>query len=493
MPIARVQLPDGRIGRFEVPEGTTPEQVQAFAGSQVEPEEEGLLTRVGREFTESQQERGRQLADVFTGVGAEDQTLPETILQVAGTEIGAAGDVVGQAVVEAARAAPESVKEVAADVTEGVLSTEAGQAGLNAIQTGAEAYQAFKEENPRAARNIEAGFNVAAFFTPVKGVSAAKLAKKGADVSAEAAGAVVGDVIQNVAVGAKAAIDFTPEIKKGLAARAAGQLEVASDALKTKTGQAYQAFEEAGGAIKQGKLNTLPADISKKIAEKTPLNKTLHRKTISVLDDLSESIRAGKNSLVEVEQQRRLLSRVANEVDSIGRATDDAFTATIALKTVDDFVDGLKSVDALGDKGAVSLLKTARDEARRSRKFDIVADIVKKADGDPNKIKSGFKRFIDKPKNLKGFTEAEKDALRTAAVSTTGEKLLKAFGKFGFDLGTSVTPGNTALPALAIGAGAAGLPITPLLAAGGTAARVGQKGLARGRGEDVLQLIEGLR
>lgn len=30
MPIARVQLPDGRIGRFEVPEGTTPEQAQSL-------------------------------------------------------------------------------------------------------------------------------------------------------------------------------------------------------------------------------------------------------------------------------------------------------------------------------------------------------------------------------------------------------------------------------------------------------------------------------
>jgi hypothetical protein len=34
MPIARVQLPNGRIGRFEVPEGTTPEEVIQFAESQ---------------------------------------------------------------------------------------------------------------------------------------------------------------------------------------------------------------------------------------------------------------------------------------------------------------------------------------------------------------------------------------------------------------------------------------------------------------------------
>jgi hypothetical protein len=36
MPIARFQMPDGRIARFEVPEGTTPEQVQSMIAAQVQ-------------------------------------------------------------------------------------------------------------------------------------------------------------------------------------------------------------------------------------------------------------------------------------------------------------------------------------------------------------------------------------------------------------------------------------------------------------------------
>ena len=33
MPIARFELPDGRIGRFEVPDGTTPEQAMQLISS----------------------------------------------------------------------------------------------------------------------------------------------------------------------------------------------------------------------------------------------------------------------------------------------------------------------------------------------------------------------------------------------------------------------------------------------------------------------------
>ncbi len=44
MPVARVQMPDGRIGRFEVPDGTTPEQVESFVFNQTQPQEQPKST-----------------------------------------------------------------------------------------------------------------------------------------------------------------------------------------------------------------------------------------------------------------------------------------------------------------------------------------------------------------------------------------------------------------------------------------------------------------
>lgn len=38
MPIARVQLPDGRVGKFEVPQGATPQDIEAFASKQFSQE-----------------------------------------------------------------------------------------------------------------------------------------------------------------------------------------------------------------------------------------------------------------------------------------------------------------------------------------------------------------------------------------------------------------------------------------------------------------------
>jgi hypothetical protein len=40
MPIARFQMPDGRIARFEVPEGTSPEEAQSLVQQELQAEKQ---------------------------------------------------------------------------------------------------------------------------------------------------------------------------------------------------------------------------------------------------------------------------------------------------------------------------------------------------------------------------------------------------------------------------------------------------------------------
>lgn len=53
MPIARFQMPDGRIARFEVPEGTTPEQAQSMIAQSLAPSREAppIVGSTGEAFT----------------------------------------------------------------------------------------------------------------------------------------------------------------------------------------------------------------------------------------------------------------------------------------------------------------------------------------------------------------------------------------------------------------------------------------------------------
>lgn len=74
MPIARFQMPDGRIARFEVPEGTTPEQAQKMISAQVMPKKQEQSSMAGR--------LGAGLADPVHGLAQLlTHALPENVVQ----------------------------------------------------------------------------------------------------------------------------------------------------------------------------------------------------------------------------------------------------------------------------------------------------------------------------------------------------------------------------------------------------------------------------
>jgi hypothetical protein len=180
---------------------------------------------------------------------------------------------------------------------------------------------------------------------------------------------------------------------------------------------------------------------------------------------------------------------VKKNTDISGKINADALKANIAIDKLDEIVNGLDANTlSKGDKGTLDLLNTARAEWSRYRKFDAISSIVKRADGDPNRTKTLLQNFVNNPKNLRGFSNAEVEALKRAKTNSTAEGLMKAVGKFGFDIGSGRNAGNSALPigSILIGGGTGGL--TALV---GTVARQAQKLSAKGQIDDVLKLIQG--
>lgn len=99
MPVARFQMPDGRVARFEVPDGTTPEQAQAMIAQAMGGAQQKQPTY---DPTEGMSTTDRVLAGIGRGMTAGGRAALQGISQLVGADSAGAG-LVKQADIEEAR------------------------------------------------------------------------------------------------------------------------------------------------------------------------------------------------------------------------------------------------------------------------------------------------------------------------------------------------------------------------------------------------------
>lgn len=295
-------------------------------------------------------------------------------------------------------------------------------------------------------------------------------------------GAVGGAAVPAITGAVKSAATGVGNIGRGVVARGAEQLDDSVRSMKGNASQAYQAMRDAGAFFKPETTQKVLSGIQKNIEADGILNKGLHGKAIGVLDDMKEAVQSGQFGIEQLDQWRQLFKEVAgNYADP-----SNARKATIAIRAIDDAVEGLnpESLSGGGEQ-AINALKQARTSYAQARRFETISDIVKKSDGDANVLKRELTKLANDPRKTRGFNKDELTALKDAARQTTGEGIMKMVGKFGIDLGSGRSIGNTALPV--IGGLATQSPVLPAV---GTAARQTQKYLARGKAENLLRTIE---
>lgn len=290
-------------------------------------------------------------------------------------------------------------------------------------------------------------------------------------------GGTVGGAIPGVGAAASSLKTGAQDAIQGALARSPEALQDAASSLKSNAGALYNQMRQVGAVLNPQATQSLISDINSAVT-KQKFIPNLNPKTVAIIDDMKMAAKNGTLGFDELDQYRRLLSRVGG--------SEDGVSASAARKAIDDAVSELTNKHLVnGGEDAVNLLKQGRQQYAQASKFEDITDILTKASGDPNKIKAGLTRFLNNSNNLRGYTKDEISALKEAAKSTTTEKLLKMGGKFGIDLGSSLSVGNTIAPVIGYGVGGGIAPVA------GTIARQGQKYLARGKAENLLNVIQG--
>lgn len=347
--------------------------------------------------------------------------------------------------------------------------TSAGSAIANSLRSGGTASRIAKGALAGSASGAAYGAGSANYGKSEEGAQQGAITGALTGGAIPAAGAALSDVGNTALNVAKGAFAKSPEALQDIAQK-----------FKNNAGDLYNQMRQVGATFKPAATQGfLIPDIDSAIA-KNNFIPALNPKTLAIIDDLKQKASQGDLGLDQLDQYRRLLGRVGG--------SEDGVSAGAARKIIDDFVNNANASHlSNGSTDAINLLNQGRKQYQQASKFEDISDILTKADGDPNKIKSGLTRFLNNENNTKGYSDSEIAALRSAASRSGTEQIMRGLGTFGFDLGSTK---NIAFPALASGgailAPGAGIPAV----VGGTIARQANKLSARGGAENLLNTIQ---
>jgi len=424
MPIAKVRLPDGRIGRFNVPEGTTPEQVLEFAkqglpaqqpaeppappptgfGSMAVtssiPQEMSQAMGAGPEMAEA----GRRISERGVSIGESTAAARrgeiggfQLPVQVAGQVAGGALDLMGSAMLgplqAATRVTPESIKEPVGEAVSGAFTTLAetpvGKAGLEAVKAGVDRWSEFKAANPQEAKTIESAANIGLLAFPVskKALSgrAAKLERKAAAMTRGQRDKFVHDLVLPKP---------TPKVLTEQAART----------------------KEKGKFLRQkvvslSKRERLIFDEVKRVKGLNPRRSVQHNRNA-----IGKQLDVLARNLEDAVGKKRIIVLKTNVTDQITKNMDDLLKTNPLVASDKSFVNMMDSIKRNASRILDKHPQTPRGILQARREFDGWARKIRKSTFDDTTTNT-FKEAVKSTRNA--MNDAVDKSIPSAGVRTS--------------------------------------------------------------------------
>ena len=248
---------------------------------------------------------------------------------------------------------------------------------------------------------------------------------------------------------------------------------------------AFRKADEAGVRIKPGSSEGFAERLSARFVEEG-LDPILHPKSTQALKRIVEDTQGGL-SFKQIETLRRIAKDAAASIER-----PDARFGRQIIDEIDDYIAQLDGPQATGNvQLAQRSITAARDFWARARKGEILEGLIDRAgiragqfsgSGFENAIRTEFRSLALSEKRLRGFSQAEKAAIRRVAEGDTIANALRFVGKF--------APRGVISTAITAGGGAAiGGPLGAiLLTAGAEAARFAATKATKGAAQRAAEI-----
>lgn len=424
VPDRQLQLRTEAINRGLIDAPAIPELVSAPSAITEPSQDDGLITRIG----EGIERRGTELDEIRQALAFGEQTFPESVGQVIGkTFVGSGLDIAGEIAGSTLDVIGSGVSAITPDfleqpIIEGseaalewALGSEIGQLGIEAARGGEQAYEEFKIEHPRAARNIESVFNVGLIMAPI--ASAFRLGSK------------------------------VPRFTGRALADAPESEELFEQATKK-----FTSTKQSGSVLNSDDFIDFMAEFETTFNRQ--IDPTLHPRLTGTLNLLQKRIGEDLDA-----QDMLLVRRNIAEVGS-SLSPDERRLGQNLLKGFDDFVENLP--------GTPDWIE-ARKLYSQGIKTEILEGAIIKANNTASGLENGlrieFRKILNNKREIKRFSMVEQSAMKKVVQGDFTTNNLRKIGAFGGGEGQRRTPVTTVIGMAAGGeiAGAPGVIAVPTI------------------------------
>lgn len=444
MPVAKIKLPNGKVGRFNVPEGTTQDQVMEYVNSNLDmfsvgQEEKSQASTIGESRRRGRrsvafQPEAQDPSDV-SALGALGRGLAQgatlgTADEIAAAASGAYGALTGDESFSDIydREQQEWQDILEKDIQQQPVASIGGQliggiatgGGVGATRAGAGIARAVSQGS-RLARTGKA----AALGSGVGAFEGAASSAQGERGEGAVLGGLTGGVLGGGSQGARELYDV---YKSGKGA-------VRSVDLKGLANQAYRKTEELGGAFDTTVTNKMLDDMAEAVPKDEFDDALGGAKVAEFVQGISDTLRDQPITLERADKINKRINRLMDKAPFFenNRITEDGKDLLKIKEILENAIDEAPDTAIIGaeTRESIDALKEGRKLWGQSRRLGEVERLIRKAMTKEQPAKSlmtAFTNLLEDPKKIKGFTEEEKQAIQVAAQSGVLNDVVRLFG-----------------------------------------------------------------